>query len=217
MIDSNLAVLLAERNLKITKVSRDTGISRTTLTALCYDHSGGIKFDTLNTLCQYLGITPKEFFSYSQYDYEIQFLGKTELEDTLLKKMEIETYEYTINIIIKRGNMTWTHPVRGIVGDIHGGVPYDDALLGLSSYYFDNYDDYIEEGLPVEATSSDMAAAREYDRMVTEMTVRQHNDMTNAILDMVQEAFINDYAANNNIEPSKVPTDEQHLKRISRI
>ena len=34
-----------------------------------------------------------------------------------------------------------------------------------------------------------MAAAREYDRMVAEMTVRQHNDMTKAILDMVQEAF----------------------------
>lgn len=217
MIDSNLAVLLAERNLKITKVSRDTGISRTTLTALCYDHSGGIKFETLNTLCKYLGITPAEFFSYSQYDYEIQFLGETELEDTLLKKMEFEDYEYTINIIIKRDNMTWTHPVRGLVGDIHGGVPYDDALIGLSSFYYDNYDDYIEEGLPVEATAADMAAAREYDRMVSEMTVRQYNDMTTAVLDMVQEAFVKDYARDNNLDPSEVPTDEKRLKRICRI
>lgn len=217
MIDSNLAVLLAERNLKITKVSRDTGISRTTLTALCYDHSGGIKFDTLNTLCKYLSITPAEFFSYSQYDYEIQFLGETELEDTLLKKMEFEDYEYTINIIIKRDNMTWTHPVRGLVGDIHGGVPYDDALIGLSSFYYDNYDDFIEEGLPVEATAADMAAAREYDRMVSEMTVRQYNDMTTAVLDMVQEAFVKDYARDNNLDPSEVPTDEKRLKRICRI
>ena len=217
MIDSNLAVLLAERNLKITKVSRDTGISRTTLTALCYDHSGGIKFDTLNTLCKYLGITPAEFFSYSQYDYEIQFLGETELEDTLIRKMEIEAYEYTINIIIRRGNMTWTYPVRGIVGDIHGEAPFDDALLGASPYYYETYDDFIEDGIPVDATAADMAAAREYDRMVAEMTVRQHNDMTKAILDMVQEAFVKDYAKDNNLDPSEVPTDEQHLKRISRI
>ena len=218
MIDSNLAVLLAERNLKITKVSRDTGISRTTLTALCYDHSGGIKFDTLNTLCNYLGITPAEFFSYSQYDYEIRFLGETDYEDTFLKKMEMARYEYTINIIIRRANMTWTYPVRGICGDFKGdGIPYDEATIGVIPYYFDNYDDFIEDGLPVDATAADMAAAREYDRMVAEMTVRQHNDMTKAILDMVQEAFVDDYAKDNNLDPSEVPTDEQHLKRISKI
>lgn len=71
MIDCNLAVLLAERNLKITQVSKDTGISRTTLTALNSDYSGGIKFDTLNTLCNYLHITPDHFFSYLPYDYSI--------------------------------------------------------------------------------------------------------------------------------------------------
>ena len=53
--------------------------------------------------------------------------------------------------------------------------------------------------------------------MVAEMTVRQHNDMTKAILDMVQEAFVKDYAKDNNLEPSEVPTDEQQLKRICRI
>ena len=218
MIDSNLAVLLAERNLKITKVSRDTGISRTTLTALCYDHSGGIKFDTLNTLCKYLGITPAEFFSYSQYDYEIQFLGETDYEDTLLKKMEMAKYEYTINIIIRRANMTWTYPVRGICGDFKGdSIPYDEAAIGLMPYYFDNYDDYEAEGISYDATEADMAAAREYDRMVSEMTVRQKNDMTKAILDMVQEAFVKDYAKDNKLDPSEVPTDEQQLKRICRI
>ena len=218
MVDSNLAVLLAERNLKITKVSRDTGISRTTLTALCYDHSGGIKFDTLNTLCKYLGITPKEFFSYSQYDYEIQFLGATEYEDTFLKKMEMAEYEYTINIIIKRGNMTWTYPVRGLCGDLKGAnVPYDEAVIGLMPYYFDNYDDYDEEGISYEATAADIAAAREYGRMVEEMTIRQYNDMTNAIFDIVQEAFARDYAADNKLDISEVPTDETRLKRIARI
>ena len=62
-----------------------------------------------------------------------------------------------------------------------------------------------------------MAAAREYDRMVSEMTVRQYNDMTNAVLDMVQEAFVKDYARDNNLDPSEVPTDEKRLKRICRI
>lgn len=41
MILTNLKVLLAERNLSISKVSNDTGISRTTLTALSSNNCKG--------------------------------------------------------------------------------------------------------------------------------------------------------------------------------
>ncbi|MEG1641322.1 MAG: helix-turn-helix transcriptional regulator [Ruthenibacterium sp.] len=64
MIQCNLAVLMAERGLKITKVSLDTGISRTTLTALYYNYSQGIQFDTMDTLCLYFDIPPKDFISF---------------------------------------------------------------------------------------------------------------------------------------------------------
>ena len=49
MIVSNLPVLLAERGLKIAEVSRDTKLSRTTLTALSSRNhmAKGIQFDTL--------------------------------------------------------------------------------------------------------------------------------------------------------------------------
>lgn len=68
MIRFNLSVLLAERNLKITKVSKDTGISRTTLTSLASNNSKGIQFDTINTLCKYLSINPEDLFSYIPFD-----------------------------------------------------------------------------------------------------------------------------------------------------
>lgn len=68
MIKSNLAVVLAERNIKITKVSHDTGISRTTLTALTQNNCKGIQFDTLNTLCTYLHVTPSEIIQYYPID-----------------------------------------------------------------------------------------------------------------------------------------------------
>ena len=60
MIHCNLATLLAQRNLKISKVYQDTGISRTTLTALAYNHAQGIQFETLNTLCTYLKVSPTD-------------------------------------------------------------------------------------------------------------------------------------------------------------
>lgn len=69
MIRCNLSVLLAERNLKITKVSNDTGISRTTLTALCKNHSQGIQFDTMNILCKYLKVAPAQLICYIPYDF----------------------------------------------------------------------------------------------------------------------------------------------------
>lgn len=64
-------MLLAERGLKITKVSEDTGISRTTLTSLANNYSMGIQFDTINKLCLYLQVTPENFFSYLPFDYSI--------------------------------------------------------------------------------------------------------------------------------------------------
>lgn len=75
MMRCNLAILLAERNLKITKVSNDTGISRTTLTSLYYNHAKGIQFDTYNTLCSYLKITPDRLMSYTPVDIEFIFFN----------------------------------------------------------------------------------------------------------------------------------------------
>ena len=63
MIHCNLNVLLAQRNLKISDVHKDTGISRTTLTSLAYGHAKGIQFDTLSTLCDYLHVDASELLS----------------------------------------------------------------------------------------------------------------------------------------------------------
>lgn len=53
-MEIDLRVVLAKRKLKITDVAKATGISRTTLTALYYEKSQGVKFETLETLCKYL-------------------------------------------------------------------------------------------------------------------------------------------------------------------
>lgn len=68
MLVCNLKILMAERNLKITKIAKDTGISRTTLTSLANNYSQGIQFDTLNSLCKYLNVLPNDFFSYSNFE-----------------------------------------------------------------------------------------------------------------------------------------------------
>lgn len=80
MIHCNLSVLLAERQLKISRVAAETGISRTTLTALAYNNCQGIQMTTLNTLCLYLEIQPNDLFSFYPYDLILkQVEGSPEL------------------------------------------------------------------------------------------------------------------------------------------
>lgn len=79
MIKCNLAVLLAERSLKITDVFKRTGISRSTLTSLYYNLSNGIQFDTLDKLCDVLGVTPGDLILYYPFKYqfsEVELVAK---------------------------------------------------------------------------------------------------------------------------------------------
>lgn len=72
MVRCNLSVLLAERRIKISRISVDTGLSRTTLTALANNYSQGIQFDTLNTLCLYLDTTPEKLVAFHPTDFRVK-------------------------------------------------------------------------------------------------------------------------------------------------
>lgn len=71
MIRCTFPDILGQKQLKITKVSDDTKISRPTLTALYYNTSKGIQFETLDKLCKYLKITHKEFFEFIPVDISL--------------------------------------------------------------------------------------------------------------------------------------------------
>ncbi|WP_081467767.1 helix-turn-helix domain-containing protein [Lentilactobacillus kisonensis] len=60
MLRNTLSLILVERQLRITKVSNDTGISRTTLTALSQNSNKMIQMETINTLCNYLKLSPSD-------------------------------------------------------------------------------------------------------------------------------------------------------------
>ncbi|EAC4840301.1 helix-turn-helix transcriptional regulator [Listeria monocytogenes] len=64
MILNNLAVLLAERNMKISELSTETGLSRSTLTTLSNNDSSGIQSETLDKICVALEVSPGDFFSF---------------------------------------------------------------------------------------------------------------------------------------------------------
>ncbi|WP_125705517.1 helix-turn-helix domain-containing protein [Lacticaseibacillus daqingensis] len=67
MLANRLNVLLAERQLSIKDVVTDTGISRNTISNISNSPSANIATDTIDRLCNYLEITPANFFEYSPY------------------------------------------------------------------------------------------------------------------------------------------------------
>ncbi|MPX29830.1 helix-turn-helix transcriptional regulator [Moraxella catarrhalis] len=64
MIKYNLILLLAERQLKVADAVLQTGISKTTLHKIYKDESTQIDFETIDKLCDFLGITMGGIFEY---------------------------------------------------------------------------------------------------------------------------------------------------------
>ncbi|UOF90794.1 helix-turn-helix transcriptional regulator [Fodinisporobacter ferrooxydans] len=54
MIKSNLAKLMANKKIRsISELSKRTGLSRTTLTAIYFDKNNGIQYNTLDSLLRF--------------------------------------------------------------------------------------------------------------------------------------------------------------------
>ena len=53
-IKSNFSALLGAKRIRISDVSRNTGLSRTTLTTLYYGRGTAISYEVLGKLCRYL-------------------------------------------------------------------------------------------------------------------------------------------------------------------
>ena len=56
-----MRVILAKKRLKVADVARETGLSKSTLTALYYERAKNPSLDTLKKGSSYLGVTLDEF------------------------------------------------------------------------------------------------------------------------------------------------------------
>ncbi|MCC5879060.1 MAG: helix-turn-helix transcriptional regulator [Idiomarina sp.] len=65
MIKSNLAVMLAERKMKMSDLSKATGINRGTIQRLYHDEAARIELDVMDKLCGFFECTPGDIFTYT--------------------------------------------------------------------------------------------------------------------------------------------------------
>ncbi len=150
MIMCNLAVLLAERGLRVSQVSRDTGISRTTITGLMQNMTTGINFDTVDTLCLYLNVTPSDLMKVHPVAFEIVNITPSADYITIEKGRR---YEGGFSIRIKDNKKIYIVPFKmvleGTVLEEHPGLFWvETSFQDTNSYEADVFRKYYAE-LPV--------------------------------------------------------------------
>ena len=69
MLKCHLSKLMGEKRLKISDISRDTGINRGTITRLYNETATRVDLEVIEQLCDYLDITVGELFE-TQKDSE---------------------------------------------------------------------------------------------------------------------------------------------------
>lgn len=172
MIKFNLGVLLAERNLNINKVHKDTGLSRITLSSISNNNGQGIQLDTINKLCQYLKITPGELFIYVPFDINF-FISSDEVELEVIHNNKKITYtfgvEFDVDYIKHRDEF----------GEIEDLEPYN---ITVNTWAFDEYNEVDEE---------EKEAKKEVKKYLDMLPVKLYNQLENEIYHRLNENALN--------------------------
>ena len=65
MIKNRLSIILGERRMRVSELSKLTGISQNALNKIYHNKTKGIDFDTLNNLCNALEKNSQEIFKFT--------------------------------------------------------------------------------------------------------------------------------------------------------
>lgn len=107
MLRNRLAELLAERNLKITRVANDIDeLSRNTINSIANNKTKMMQIDTINLLCQYLGINVSDFFEFKPFDletkiFDVDFDYPARLNENLVKSNKSDDLFFLKNFSIE--------------------------------------------------------------------------------------------------------------------
>ncbi|HGN7138205.1 TPA: helix-turn-helix domain-containing protein [Staphylococcus aureus] len=80
MIRNRLAEILFEREIKVVRIAKETGISRNTITNTASNNSEMLQMNTINKICSYLKITPCDFFDYIPIDIDFSFYENSSID-----------------------------------------------------------------------------------------------------------------------------------------
>lgn len=103
MLINRLAILLAERSMSGARLASDTGIAQSTISKITSNKSKQVDYETVNKICNSLGVGSNDFFDYSPIDYEIKYFCEEDTGDIFIfvkildRDIPVATLEYKVN------------------------------------------------------------------------------------------------------------------------
>lgn len=99
MIRNRLKELMVERGLKASRIANDIdNLSRNTINSAVNNKGKMLQLETINSLCQYLGVSPKDFFEYLPFDVDVSISSDTDL--SIIGNTEIAPAEDSLSPFI---------------------------------------------------------------------------------------------------------------------
>lgn len=153
MLRNNLAKLMIDRGISATQLFNDTGIARSTISKISNNHTDKISLQTIDTICNYLEVTPDEFFDFWPYDVKIQcgfnnfdsledvkkdWAGVSEYSEPSFLLIEFTRGKNTKKLLEYRFNYRWQY-TPGIPIELDTGY-LDKIILDTSASETDIFD-----------------------------------------------------------------------------
>lgn len=86
MIRNRLSELLSERGLKTSRVAKEVSIARSSLTSMIQNDSEMVRYDAIDKLCNYLNVSPEDFFEHIPLNFDFSFDEEPRVNITKRKK-----------------------------------------------------------------------------------------------------------------------------------
>lgn len=135
MLRNNLAKLMIDRGISATQLFMDTGIARSTISKISNNNTDKISSQTIDKLCNYLEVSPAEFFDFWPYDVKIQcgFINYDSLSEVKEEWSPIPDFKEPAFMLIEftRGKNTQIilEYKFNYVQEFEPSCPYDNGYL----------------------------------------------------------------------------------------
>ncbi|TPR38589.1 helix-turn-helix domain-containing protein [Apilactobacillus micheneri] len=224
MIRNKLSELLAERNLKISRVANDIpDLSRNTINSVANNKTKMIQMDTVNLLCQYLAVEPKNFFEFLPFDIsnstfisdDTYYVDSKNADVKIIDNFSLDSYIMKKSISEDRPYTSETFEFTIMTDSHYTPIPLLDIVDGSSHFSREKeniFDPKSDMKFPLHFSVLAKDEEQE-EKFKKEVLNRMSPGFKSAMKDMIREKFvksIQQYFEEN--LPSKVDYSSINIK-----
>lgn len=137
LLANRLKILLAERDLSIKDLMNATGLSRNSLSNMVNNPMANIATDNIDKLCNYLEVSPKEFFDYSGWRFDFEFNSNDKEEPSLFVTMKSGKMTRNFSLFFRYDYIDPRDPNNGATEEY--SMIFAESPNGFDKYFVDVY------------------------------------------------------------------------------